>query len=66
MTEPNHERATRNISPEEAISFAKAGLALAGHEITDPYLIELQWKQARGEITGDEARRLGIAHIQGL
>ena len=43
---------------QEIIDYADAALALAGHEITDPFSRELLERQATGEITGDEARRI--------
>ena len=49
----------------EWIAFADATLALAGHEVTDPYLNDLAARQARGELSGEEARQLGLQHITG-
>lgn len=49
----------------ERLAFADAALGAAGHEVTDPYLNELAVRQARGEISGDEARELGRKHIIG-
>ncbi len=49
----------------ERIAFADAALALAGHEVTDPYLNDLAARQARGELSGEEARQLGLQHITG-
>lgn len=49
----------------DRLAFANAALGAAGHEITDPYLNELGERQARGEISGDEARELGRKHIIG-
>ncbi|WIY82564.1 hypothetical protein [Propionimicrobium sp. PCR01-08-3] len=59
--------AARSLSTDadEAMAFANAALALAGHEIADPYLNELFARQARGEISGDVARELGRKHILG-
>jgi len=48
-----------------AVSFATAALGAGGHEVTDPYLNDLMWQQARGELSGDEARRLALRHILG-
>lgn len=47
------------------LSFADGALGAAGHEVTDPYLLELLERQARGELTGEEARRLGVKHALG-
>lgn len=49
----------------ERIAFADAALALAGHEVTDPNLNDLAARQARGELSGEEARQLGLQHITG-
>lgn len=49
----------------DRLAFADAALGAAGHEVTDPYLNELARRQARGEISGDEARELGRKHIIG-
>ncbi len=49
----------------ERIAFADAALALAGHQVTDPYLNDLAARQARGELSGEEARQLGRRHIAG-
>lgn len=49
----------------ERIAFADAALALAGHEVTDPYLNDLAARQARGELSGEETRQLGLQHITG-
>ena len=49
----------------ERIAFAEAAWALAGHEVTDPYLNDLAARQARGELSGEEARQLGLQHITG-
>lgn len=44
--------------------FARAVLYLAGHEITDPVLIEILDKVSRGEVSGDEARNQIRKHVQ--
>lgn len=49
----------------ERLAFAAAALGAAGHEVTDPYLKDLLARQARGELSGDEARKLGRKHIIG-
>lgn len=41
-------------TPEEALQFVEAGMNLAGHVITDPYLNELLRKLAYCEISFDE------------
>lgn len=58
---------TRYTEAEAAgrLSFVQAALGAAGHEVTDPVLKELLARQARGEISGDEARELGRRHILG-
>jgi len=60
-------KAARFTEAEAAdrLAFADAALGAAGHEVTDPYLNELAVRQARGEISGDEARELGRKHIIG-
>jgi hypothetical protein len=45
------------------LSFADGALGAAGHEVTDPYLRELAERQVRGELTGEEARALGVKHV---
>ncbi len=50
---------------EARIAFAKAASALAGHQVTDPELNDLITRQARGELSGDQARELGRKHILG-
>ncbi len=45
------------------IAFAKAALALAGHQVIDPGLNDLIARQARGELSGDQARELGRKRI---
>ncbi|SFN71161.1 hypothetical protein [Mycetocola miduiensis] len=36
----------------------------AGHRLEDPYLRDLMRKQIAGDITGDEARELGMEHLR--
>lgn len=50
---------------ERQVAIADAALAVAGHRVTDPCLNELVARQARGELSGDEARKLGRKHIIG-
>src|SRR5699024_6653835 len=60
-------RTTRYTEAEAAdrLSFAEAALGAAGHEVTDPVLKDLLAQQARGEISGDEARERSRRHILG-
>lgn len=53
----------RKSDAARRLAFADAALATAGHEVTDPYLNELASRQARGELTGQQARRLGVEYI---
>ena len=48
---------------ERAMTFADAALGVAGHEVTDPALRELSRSVARGELSGDEAVKRAVAHI---
>ncbi|WP_295125071.1 hypothetical protein [uncultured Leifsonia sp.] len=50
---------------DERLAFADAALALAGHEVTDPELRAILERQARHELTGDEAREAIRRHVQG-
>ena len=50
---------------KERLAFATAGLALAGHEITDPVLLDILERAARHQITSDEAITQIRHHIQG-
>lgn len=52
-------------SAEDAVAFADAALALAGHEVTDPALRAIMAKVARHEMTGDEAVAAIRQHVQG-
>jgi hypothetical protein len=45
------------------LSFADAALGAAGHEVKDPYLRELVERQVRGDLSGEEARALGVQHV---
>lgn len=60
-------KAARFTEAEAAdrLAFADAALGAAGHQVTDPYLNELAQQQARGEISGDQARELGRKHLIG-
>lgn len=60
-------RAQRVSDAEAArrMSFSAAALGVAGHEITDPYLLEVAELHAREEISGEEARRLSLKHVLG-
>ena len=50
----------RVLTPEqqEVIDYADAALALAGHEITDPFSRDLLERRAIGEITTEEALQI--------
>lgn len=50
---------------QAALLCADPGLALAGHEVTDPVLRGLMDSVVRNEITGDEAVAAMRLHIQG-
>ncbi len=56
---------TESDDTKARIAFAKAASALAGHQVTDPGLNDLIARQARGELSGDQARELGRKHILG-
>ncbi|SEB29695.1 antitoxin VbhA family protein [Arthrobacter woluwensis] len=56
--------ATTKEQVEERMAFADAGLALAGHALTDPRLRELSRRVAAHEITAEEAIRQGRELIQ--
>ena len=60
-------KTTRYTEAEAAdrLAFAEAALGAAGHQVTDPVLKELLAQQARGEISGDEARERSSRHILG-
>lgn len=63
-----HTVATARLSKadgDEHVAFADAALALAGHEVTDPELRSILERQARHELTGDEARAAIRRHVQG-
>jgi len=54
-----------NRSPAEKLVFAKAALALAGHEVTDLALRNILEQQACGNLTGEQARAAIRKHVQG-
>jgi len=54
-----------NRSPAEKLVFAKAALALAGHEVTNPTLRNILEQQAHGNLTGEQARAAIRKHVQG-
>lgn len=63
-----HATATIRPTPadvEEHLAFADAALALAGHEVTDPALRDILERQARHELTGEQARDEIHRHVQG-
>lgn len=64
----NTARHTGPVTEAEAadkMAFADGALGAAGHQVTDPYLNEIAWQYARGEISGDEARELSRRHVLG-
>ncbi|MDO5645926.1 MAG: hypothetical protein Q4G21_09625 [Dermabacter sp.] len=65
MDRMNTENQPVPAEANEHLEFAEAALALAGHEVTDPRLNDLIARQARGELTGDQARELGRKIILG-
>lgn len=50
---------------DDRLAFADAALAVAGHEVTDSTLRGIVERQARHELTGDEARAAIRRHVQG-
>ena len=54
-----------NRAPAEKLVFAKAALALAGHEVTDLALCNILEQQAHGNLTGEQARAAIRKHVQG-
>lgn len=54
-----------NRTPAEKLVFAKAALALAGHEVTDLALRNILEQQACGNLTGEQARAAIRKHVQG-
>ena len=54
-----------NRSPAEKLVFAKAALALAGHEVTDLALRNILEQQTCGNLTGEQARAAIRKHVQG-
>ena len=54
-----------NHTPAEKLAFAKAALALAGHEVTDLALRNILEQQAHGKLTGEQARAAIRKHLQG-
>ena len=54
-----------NRTPAEKLVFAKAALALAGHEVTDLALRNILEQQAHGDLTGEQARVAIRKHVQG-
>ena len=61
----NAETQPQNRTPEEKLAFAKAALALAGHEVTDLALYNILEQQACGNLTGEQARAAIRKHVQG-
>lgn len=56
---------TETATPAEKLAFAKAALALAGHEVTDLALCNILEQQAHGSLTGEQARVAIRKHVQG-
>lgn len=54
-----------NRTPAEKLAFARAALALAGHEVTDLALRNILEQQACGNLTGEQARAAIRKHVQG-
>jgi hypothetical protein len=54
---------TSEVDVARHLSFADGALGAAAHEVTDPYLRELVERQVRGELTGEEARALGVRYV---
>jgi hypothetical protein len=61
----NAETQPQNRTPAEKLVFAKAALALAGHEVTDLALCNILEQQACGNLTGEQARAAIRKHVQG-
>ena len=57
--------AAETATPAESSVFAKAALALAGHEVTDLTLRNILEQQAHGNLTGEQARAAIRKHVQG-
>ncbi|MBD5382391.1 antitoxin VbhA family protein [Clavibacter sepedonicus] len=57
--------AARDARAAESLAFADAALALAGHQVTDPVLIEISERAAREEITSEEAVAAIRRHVIG-
>ena len=54
-----------NRTPAEKLAFARAALALAGHEVTDLALRNILEQQACDNLTGEQARAAIRKHVQG-
>lgn len=62
------DRRVRAVVPtkvQERMAFADAGLAMAGHQITDPMLRDIVERSARHAITAEEAIAAARLHVQG-
>jgi len=57
--------AARDARAAESLAFADAALALAGHQVTDPVLLEISERAAREEITSEEAVAAIRRHVIG-
>lgn len=66
MAEPiRHSEHVTEAEAADIMAFANGALGAAGHEVTDPYLNEVAWQHARGEISGDKARELSRSYVLG-
>ncbi|CAQ03252.1 hypothetical protein ACR8AL_07555 [Clavibacter sepedonicus] len=48
----------------ESLAFADAALALGGHQVTDPVLLDITDRAAREEITAEDAITQIRRHVQ--
>ncbi|WP_139738375.1 antitoxin VbhA family protein [Actinomyces wuliandei] len=60
-----HSTTSAEEAAQDRLAFARAALGAAGHEVTDPYLVDVLQRHAHGEITGDQARDLSRRHVLG-
>lgn len=64
--DPSENPARPDSRVAEKMAFVDAGLGLAGHEITDPYLRQLLERQSQGEISAEETIRLAGGYISAI
>lgn len=55
----------RRASVSDCMSFADAGLGLAGHELSDPLLRSILEQNLSGELTDEEAAAEARVHLLG-